>query len=132
VVHTVSVRVGQALTRLARLMRPPDDPIILGTVDDPSDGRADAARLGLPPWPEVLDVLTELNDGLRAVAAHHHARIAEIHDRFLGHGLAIGDPAQSKPRPRNRALWYCNVIEPNAWGADAVRASFWHALQQPR
>jgi lysophospholipase L1-like esterase len=132
VVHTVSVRVGQALTRLARLMRSADDPIILGTVYDPSDGRADAVRLGLPPWPEVLDVLTELNDGLRAVAAHHHARIAEVHDRFLGHGLAVGDPAQSKPRPRNRALWYCNVIEPNAWGADAVRASFWHALRQPR
>jgi lysophospholipase L1-like esterase len=130
VVHTVIVRVGQALTRLARLMRSPDDPVVLGTVYDPSDGTADAARLGLPPWPEVLDVLNELNDGLRAAAADHGARIAEIHDRFLGHGLAVGDPTRSKPRPRNRALWYCNVIEPNAWGAHAVRASFWQALQR--
>jgi lysophospholipase L1-like esterase len=130
VVRTVIVRVGQALTRLARLMRSPDDPIILGTVYDPSDGSADAARLGLPPWPDVGDVLTELNDGLRAVTAQHRACIAEIHDRFLGHGLTVGDPAQSNPRPQNRALWYCNVIEPNAWGASAVRASFWQALQQ--
>jgi hypothetical protein len=131
VAQTVIVRVGQALTRLARLMRLPDDPIILGTVYDPSDGSADAARLGLPPWPDGLDVVTDLNNGLRAVAAQHQACTAEIHDRFLGHGLASGDPAQSDPRPENRALWYCNVIEPNAWGADAVRASFWHALQQP-
>ena len=131
-VRTVIVCVGQVLTRLARLMNSTDDPIILGTVYDPSDGHADgAARLGLPPWPEVLDVLAELNDGLRAVAAQHRARIAEIHDRFLGHGLAIGNPAQPEPRPRNRGLWYCNVIEPNAWGADAVRASFWQALRQP-
>ena len=131
-VRTVIVCVGQVLTRLARLMNSTDDPIILGTVYDPSDGHADgAARLGLPPWPEVLDVLAELNDGLRAVAAQHRARIVEIHDRFLGHGLAIGDPAQPEPRPRNRGLWYCNVIEPNAGGADAVRASFWEALQQP-
>ena len=128
VVHTVIVRVEQALTRIARLMRSPDHAIVIGTVYDPSDGSADAARLGLPPWPEVVDVLAELNDGLRAVAAQHHTRIAEIHDQFLGHGLTVGNPAQSKPRPRNRALWYCNVIEPNAWGADAVRASFWHAL----
>jgi hypothetical protein len=131
-VRTVIVCVGQVLTRLARLMNSTDDPIILGTVYDPSDGHADgAARLGLSPWPEVLDVLAELNDGLRAVAGQHRARIAEIHDRFLGHGLAIGNPAQPEPRPRNRGLWYCNILEPNAWGADAVRASFWQALQQP-
>jgi hypothetical protein len=131
VVRTVTDRVDQALTRLDRLVRAPDDPIILGTVYDPSDGTAHAARLGLPPWPDVLDVLSELNNGLRAVAADHRARIAEIHDLFLGHGLAVDDPTQPEPRPRNRALWYCNVIEPNAWGAHAVRTSFWRALRNP-
>ena len=73
-VRTVIDCVGQVLSRLARLMNSTDAPIILGTVYDPSDGHADgAARLGLPPWPEVLDVLAELNDGLRAVAAQHRA-----------------------------------------------------------
>jgi lysophospholipase L1-like esterase len=128
VVHTVVVRVAEALTRLKRLMRAADDPVVVGTVYDPSDGSGDAARLGLPPWPEVVDVLAELNSGLRAVAVEHGARIAEIHDQFLGHGLAVGNPAQPEARPVNRALWYCNVIEPNAWGADAIRASFWQAL----
>ena len=74
-------------------------------------------------------MLADLNAGLRAAAEDNGARIAEIHDRFLGHGLRAGNPAQSDPRPDNRDLWYCRIIEPNAWGADAVRASFWHALQ---
>jgi lysophospholipase L1-like esterase len=128
VVHIVVVRVGQALTRLKRIMRGAEDPVVVGTVYDPSDGSGDASRLGLPPWPEVVDVLAELNNGLRAIAEDHGARIAEIHDQFLGHGLAAGNPAQPEARPENRDLWYCNVIEPNAWGADAVRASFWQAL----
>jgi lysophospholipase L1-like esterase len=128
VVRTVVVRVAEALTRLRPLLRSPDDPVVVGTVYDPSDGTADAARVGLPPWPDVVDLLGELNAGLRAVADEHGARVAEIHDRFLGHGLTVGDPAQPHPRPDDRALWYCNVIEPNAWGADAVRASFWAAL----
>jgi hypothetical protein len=81
-------------------MRSADDPIILGTVYDPSDGSGDALRFGLPPWPEVLDVLAELNDGLRRVAAEHRARVAEIHRRFLGHGVRRGNPAQTHPRSR--------------------------------
>jgi lysophospholipase L1-like esterase len=128
VVGTVVDRVSRALTRIRRLLRAPDDPIVVGTVYDPSDGTGDAARVGLPPWPEVVAVLGELNDGLRAVAAEHGARVAEIHDLFLGHGLTAGDPARPDARPDDRGLWYCRVIEPNAWGADAVRASFWRAL----
>jgi lysophospholipase L1-like esterase len=131
IVHTVGLRVEQALGRIRHLMRGPDDPIVLGTVYDPSDGSGDAARVGLPPWPDVVDVLAELNARLRAVAADNGARIAEIHDHFLGHGLRTGNPAQHDPRPSDRDLWYCNVIEPNAWGADAVRASFWRALDPP-
>ena len=127
-VRSVAVRVGEILGRIRRLMRAPDDPVVVGTVYDPSDGSSDAGRVGLPPWTDVVDVLAELNAGLRAAADGHGARIAEIHDQFLGHGLRAGNPGQSDPRPADRSLWYCRVIEPNAWGADAVRASFWHAL----
>ena len=128
VVQTVGRRVEHALARIRRVLRGPDGRIVLGTVYDPSDGSGDAARVGLPPWPDVVDVLAELNDRLRRAAADSGARIAEIHDRFLGHGLDTGNPAQRDPRPSDRDLWYCNVIEPNAWGADAVRACFWDAL----
>src|SRR6266511_3796385 len=56
------------------------------------------------------------------------AAVADVHRRFLGHGTAAGDPAQSDPRPANRDLWYCGVIEPNAWGAAEIRHAWWHAL----
>ncbi len=101
---------------------------MVGTVYDPSDGTGEAWRVGLPSWPEVVGVLAELNAGLRAVAAEHGAIVADIHGRFLGHGLAAGNPGQPDARPADRSLWYCHVIEPNAWGADAVRGAFWDAL----
>ena len=129
IVATVRERVGRVLHRLRALVSPAD-PIVVGTVYDPSDGTAEAWRVGLPPWPEVVDVLASLNAALRDVAQEHGALVADIHGRFLGHGLHAGNPGQGKARPRNRALWYCNIIEPNAWGADAVRAAFWTALQQ--
>jgi lysophospholipase L1-like esterase len=121
----------RALDRLRRLADP-SVRIVLGTVYDPSDGTADAGRVGLPPWPEVVDVLAHLNRALRLLADRHGAGVAEIHAKFLGHGLAAGNPAQGDPRPADRDLWYCDVIEPNAWGASAVREAFWEALGRRR
>ena len=123
---TAVARAGEALDRLARWA--PDARVVVGTVYDPSDGTGDAARVGLPPWPEVVDVLGHLNAALRQLAEQHGANVAEIHERFLGHGLAVGDPGQTEARPSDRELWYCNIIEPNAWGASGVRAAFWEAL----
>jgi len=129
IVGLVRVRVGRALERLHALV-PAGDPVIVGTVYDPSDGTGEAWRVGLPPWPDVVDVLAELNATLRALADEHGAIVADIHGRFLGHGLQAGNPGQGDVRPANRALWYCHIIEPNAWGADAVRGAFWAALQE--
>jgi lysophospholipase L1-like esterase len=125
--RTVGERVAETLERLAELAQPSTQ-VVVGTVYDPSDGTGDAGRVGLPPWPEVVDVLATLNRTLRSVAEDHGATVAEIHERFLGHGLTAGNPAQSDPRPTDSDLWYCNIIEPNAWGASAVRAAFWEAL----
>jgi len=128
VVQLVGTRVGQALARIRRLLRSPRDTLILGTVYDPSDGSADATRLGLPAWPQAVDVLAALNNRLRTVAEWQGARLADIHGQFLGHGLQTGDPTRGDPRPEDRGLWYCNTIEPNAWGANGVRTAFWRAL----
>jgi lysophospholipase L1-like esterase len=107
-----------------------DAPIVVATVYDPSDGSGDAGRLGLPPWPEALALLAELNRVLWVLAEDHRALVADVHARFLGHGLAAGDPTQPAARPRGRGLWYCRLIEPNAWDASQIRASFWEALQR--
>jgi hypothetical protein len=103
-------------------------PIVVATVYDPSDGTDDAGRLGLPPWPEALELLAELNRELRALADEHRALVADVYARFLGHGLAVGDPAQPAARPPDRGLWYCRLFEPNAWGASEIRAGFGRRL----
>jgi hypothetical protein len=74
-------------------------------------------------------MIHELNERLREVAARHGAAVAEIAERFRGHGLLVGDPARREPRPADRRLWFCDVIEPNAWGAGGVREAFWAAMQ---
>jgi lysophospholipase L1-like esterase len=121
---------GRQVLAALRAMLGPGAPIVVATVYDPSDGTGDAARLGLPLWPEALDLLDELNQVLERLATEHRALVADVHARFLGHGLAAGDPAQPSPRPPDRALWYCSLIEPNAWGASEIRACFWEALQR--
>jgi hypothetical protein len=63
------------------------------------------------------------------VATSSGAAVAEIAAFFRGHGLLAGNPTRREPRPRERALWFCNLIEPNAWGAGGVRAAFWDALR---
>ena len=119
---------GQRLLASLRAMMGPMAPIVVATVYDPSDGTGDPVRLGLPVWPEAPDLLAELNQALRTLARGYGALVADVHGRFLGHGLAAGDPGQSDPRPSDRDLWYCGLIEPNAWGADGVRSAFWAAL----
>jgi len=126
-VDQVAAAVTQTLVALEPLLEPAGR-VVVGTVYDPSDGSGDTSRLGLPPWPDALKVIAELNDRLRTVAAEGGATIAEIEERFHGHGLSAGDPSQPEPRPANRSLWFCDVIEPNAWGASGVRDAFWAAL----
>ena len=106
----------------------PDGRVVVGTVYDPSDGTDDTARLGLPPWPDAVAAIAELNDGLRRVAGEHGAAVAEIAGHFRGHGLLAGDPTRREARPADRSLWFCNLIEPNAWGAGGVREAFWTAI----
>ena len=98
---------GRLVLASLRALMGPEAPIVVATVYDPSDGSGDAGGLGLPPWPEALALLAELNRALRALAEDHRALVADVHARFLGHGLAAGDPTQPAARPRDRGLWYC-------------------------
>lgn len=129
VIAHVADSVHETLEVLQRLMLPAGR-VVVGTVYDPSDGTGDSAQLGLPPWPEGVEVLAQLNRMLVTVAADHGALVADIHQRFLGHGVLAGDPSQPNARPAQRELWYCDLIEPNAWGASEVRGAFWEALQR--
>jgi hypothetical protein len=73
-----------------------------------------------PPWPAALaggaGGAGRAQSVLWVLAEDHRALVADVHARFLGHGLAAGDPTQPAARPRDRGLWYCRLIEPNALG----------------
>jgi hypothetical protein len=128
VVARVGAAVDRALPEIGELL-PKLDRLVVGTVYDPSDGTGDAAALGLPPWPDAVAMIGALNDTLRQVAARHGAVVADIAGHFHGHGLLAGDPGRREARPAERGLWFCNVIEPNAWGGGGVREAFWAALR---
>ena len=55
------VHSGRLVVAGLRDLMGPVAPIVVTTVYDPSDGSGDAGRLGLPPWPEALALLAELN-----------------------------------------------------------------------
>lgn len=120
---------GQAILAAVRTLSEPDAPILLATVYDPSDGTGDTARLNILPWPGALNWIHRFNETLRELASKNNVILVDLHDIFQDHGLATGEsPAQPDPRPANRELYYCGVIEPNAWGASAIRAAWWDAL----
>jgi lysophospholipase L1-like esterase len=94
--------------------------VVVGTVYDPSDGTGE-----LPGGRVVegaLETLHAFNDRVRGMAAKPGVRVADIHDRFLGHGL-------SEPDPAARWYWPRSVIEPSARGASEVRRLFLEALE---
>jgi hypothetical protein len=66
----------------------------------------------VPFWPGGLAALRALNAALADLAARHGAAVADVHARFLGHGVTAGDPSQLLPMPASRDLWYCSTIEP--------------------
>jgi hypothetical protein len=65
---------------------------------------------------------------LTRLAGRYGAVVADVHAQFVSRGVQAGDPAGTDSRPANRDLWYCGVIEPNAWGAHAIRRAWWTAL----
>jgi lysophospholipase L1-like esterase len=114
---------------LLRNMAGAETPILLGTIYDPSDGTGNAGELQLSHWRDALTWVARFNTMLQEIAYEHQCTVADIHGHFMGHGAVAGDPSQAESHPENRDLWYCGTIEPNAWGASAVRAVLWDCLR---
>jgi lysophospholipase L1-like esterase len=129
VIRAVAERGERILTELAAASGGLPRTVVT-TVYDPSDGTGAIPGGSLPPWPDGPRLVRELNAALAGLAARHGAVVADVHAHFLGHGAAAGDPGQGDSRPANRDLWFCDVIEPNAWGAHEVRRTWWQALDR--
>ena len=124
-VETVAANYDVALTTLAAT----GARIVVSTVYDPTDGTGDLSWVGLPTVEGGLDLLEALNAEIRAAAARHGAALADLHAAFLGHGAQAGDITRPDSHPENRELWLCGAIEPNAWGAEAIRDTWRAALR---
>ena len=114
-VEGILERVTRIVEETRRLL--PNAQILLGTIYDPSDGTNVL-------YGELLERegkwLARVNDGIRAVAASHDGvALADIHERFLGHGLSVPEEA--------RWYWSGLIFEPNAEGARQV-AALWSEL----
>ncbi|MFI5915043.1 SGNH/GDSL hydrolase family protein [Dactylosporangium sp. NPDC051541] len=103
--------------------------IVVSTVYDPTDGTGDLSWAGLPDIDEGLALLESMNTAIRTAATRHGAAVADLHGAFLGHGAQAGDITTSDSHPANRELWLCGHIEPNAWGAQAIRDTWRSALR---
>ncbi|WP_238007769.1 SGNH/GDSL hydrolase family protein [Dactylosporangium sp. AC04546] len=103
--------------------------VIATTVYDPSDGTGDLSLVGLPEMAGGAAVLDTLNTMIRESATRHGAALADVHAAFLGHGTSAGDISSPDSHPANRDLWFCGHIEPNAWGARAIRDTWRRVLQ---
>lgn len=123
------LRRSEAILETVRSVAGGDSAVVVTTVYDPSDGTGAVPGNVLPPWPDGPRLVQALNAGLTDVARRHGALVADVHAAFHGHGSTIGDPGQPHPRPDNHQLWYCGVIEPNAWGAHQIRRVWWDTLR---
>lgn len=103
--------------------------VVVSTVYDPTDGTGDLSWAGLPDVDEGLALLESMNAAIRTAAARHGAVVADLHVAFLGHGAQAGDITTTDSHPHNRELWLCGHIEPNAWGAQAIRDTWRAALR---
>jgi lysophospholipase L1-like esterase len=119
---------GEGVLSRLRALAGPSCRIVVTTVYDPSDGGGVVPGSGLAPWPRGPYWVHRLNSELADLAGRHGALLADVHAVFRGHGVSAGDPAVAEARPVGRDLWFCGVIEPNAWGAHAIRACWWDAL----
>ncbi len=96
--------------------------LIVTTVYDPSDrtGRIPGVYEDAGPLP--LEFLDRLNDHIRALAmGTPRVLLADAYAHFLGHGVSVPE--------NDRWYWRRSLIEPNARGANEIRAVWLHALR---
>ncbi|HET7457800.1 MAG TPA: GDSL-type esterase/lipase family protein [Gemmatimonadaceae bacterium] len=92
----------------------PGAALLLTTVYDPTDGTGVAPGLLDGAGPLPLQHLERVNDHVRELAARvPGARLADVHARFLGHGVTAPEP--------ERFYWRRSLIEPSALGASEIR-----------
>ncbi len=100
--------------------------VFLADIYDPTDGVGDAARAGLPRWPDAMKLLAAYNEIIhRCAEKRESVHLVPMHDEFLGHGIHCRDRWREHYREDDPYYWYAwNLEDPNARGYDAIRRLF--------
>ena len=106
-----------------------DATLLIGTVYDPSDGSGQVGEVSARDWPWGPPLFDAMNDGIRALAPDFGATLVDIYRAFRGHGAKAGRLDAPPPGAPGDACWYCNVIEVNRAGADAIRRLWVEAIE---
>ncbi len=106
--------------------------IFLANIYDPSDGVGDPEAARLPPWPDMLALLTAYNDIIRQTADQYEkVWLVDMHGVFLGHGVHARQFWRDHYDAEDPHYWYYeNLEDPNDRGYDALRRVFLLAMIQ--
>jgi lysophospholipase L1-like esterase len=97
--------------------------IFLANIYDPTDGAGDPESIGLPPWPDSVEIVAAYNRIIRECSRRHaNVHLVDIHSQFLGHGIHCTQPWTKHYRRGDPHDWYnANLEDPNDRGYDAIR-----------
>lgn len=100
--------------------------IFVADIFDPTDGKGDIQRTGLPAWTDGPKILEAYNDVLHQAARNYpHVHLVNVHDTFLGHGIHCTQFWSSHYDVHDPHYWYyVNLEDPNERGYDAIRRLF--------
>jgi lysophospholipase L1-like esterase len=99
----------------------PEALVVLSTIYDPSDGLGRIPGVLEEAGPLPLDILHRMNDHIRRLASGTpNTVLADVHERFLGHGVTAPEP--------ERWYWRRSLIEPSALGAHEIRRAWRDAI----
>lgn len=108
--------------------------IFLANIYDPTDGVGDIenAGLGLPPWPDALEIHTAYNEVIASTADRlPWVHLVDIHSEFLGHGIHHDQSDSEHYRPADTSYWYyANLEDPNDLGYEALRRIFLREMRR--
>lgn len=106
--------------------------IFLADIYDPTDGRGDIQRTGLPPWKDGTKILAAYNEIIhRAARKDAQVHVVEFHDSFLGHGIHCTEFWSGRYDWHDPHYWYySNLEDPNERGYDVIRRLFLIEMQK--
>ena len=123
----------QRLTRIVEKIQalfPGGCHIFLANIYDPSDEQGNPRIVGLPPWPDMLEILAGYNTVIARVAeAHEGVHLVDIRSAFLGHGFYCRQTWRPHYHSEDPHLWFAsNIEDPNDRGYDALRRTFLNVM----